>query len=220
MYRARRRWTDRGAAGWSSLPAASRRRSILGCQTRPRRGHGCTGQKIATRLHDMHAKSPVFSPASVSNLVALREQLDPPARRQRELRALFGCHYGMMTRSAGQGKRLGPAPRRSESGHEQRSPSPISLLLSDSEAVVQGRTCIVQEASLASLYPKCTASIPSDAMRIPCACSWRTDRPPQPWRIAHSRTLRCRPTTCQTHEPAGLLIPPSAAIASCTRRRA
>ena len=39
-------------------------------------------------------------------------------------------------------------------------------------------------------------------------------------RIAHSRTLLCSPTTCQTHEPAGLLIPPNAAIALCTRRRA
>ena len=35
------------------------------------------------------------------------------------------------------------------------------FLLSDPEAVAQGRTCILQEASLASPYPKCTASIPS-----------------------------------------------------------
>ena len=95
---------------------------------------------------------------------------------------------------------------------------PCQFLLFDPEAVAQGRTYILQEASLASPYPKCTASIPSDAMRIPCACSCRTGRPPQPWRIAHSRTLRCTPTTCHTHEPAGLLIPPNAAIASCTRR--
>jgi hypothetical protein len=31
-----------------------------------------------------------------------------------------------------------------------------------------------------------------------------TARPPQPWRIAHSRTLLCSPTTYQTREPAGL----------------
>ena len=42
----------------------------------------------------------------------------------------------------------------------------------------------------------------------------------QPWRIAHSRTLRCRPTTCHTQLPAGLEMPPNAAIALCTRRRA
>jgi hypothetical protein len=33
-------------------------------------------------------------------------------------------------------------------------------------------------------------------------------------------TLRCSPTTCQTHEPAGLEMPPSAGMASRTRRRA
>lgn len=62
--------------------------------------------------------------------------------------------------------------------------------------------------------------MPNAATRIPCARSCRTGRPPQPCRIAHSRTLRCRPTTCQTHDPAGLEMPPSACIASCTRRRA
>jgi hypothetical protein len=40
----------------------------------------------------------------------------------------------------------------------------------------------------------------------PCACSCRTDSPPQPCRIAHSRPLRYGPTTCQTHEPVQLEI--------------
>ena len=44
--------------------------------------------------------------------------------------------------------------------------------------------------------------------------------PPQPCRIAHSRIERCSPTTCQTHEPAGLPSPPSASSAAPTRRRA
>jgi hypothetical protein len=57
---------------------------------------------------------------------------------------------------------------------------------------VQGRTCVPQAASLDSPYPKCAASIPSDAIRLPCACSCRTGRP-HPWRIAHSRVLGCRP---------------------------
>ena len=48
------------------------------------------------------------------------------------------------------------------------------------------------------------ASIPSAATRIPCACSCRNGRSPQPCRVAHSRTLRCRPTTCHTQLPAGL----------------
>jgi hypothetical protein len=38
----------------------------------------------------------------------------------------------------------------------------------------------------------------------------------QPCRIAHSRTLRCNPTTCHTQLPAGLEMPPSACIASWT----
>jgi hypothetical protein len=51
------------------------------------------------------------------------------------------------------------------------------FLLFDPEAAVQNRACILQEARLVSLYPKCAASIPSDAMRIPCACSCRTGLP-------------------------------------------
>jgi hypothetical protein len=51
---------------------------------------------------------------------------------------------------------------------------------------------------------------PSAATKIPWACSCRTGRPPQPRRIDHSRTLCCSPTTCHTHEPAGLEMPPSA----------
>jgi hypothetical protein len=41
------------------------------------------------------------------------------------------------------------------------------LLLSDPEAVAQGRTSILQEARLASPYPKCAASISSAARRLP-----------------------------------------------------
>ena len=66
-------------------------------------------------------------------------------------------------------------------------------------------------------WPKCPASTPSAATRIPCACSCRTGRPFQLWLIAHSRTLRYRQTTCQTHEPAGLEVPPSASRYLCTR---
>jgi hypothetical protein len=64
------------------------------------------------------------------------------------------------------------------------------FLLFDLEAVVQGRTSILQEARLASPYPECAASIPSAVIRIPWACSWRTGRPPQPCRIAYSRGRR------------------------------
>jgi hypothetical protein len=88
------------------------------------------------------------------------------------------------------------------------------LPLFDPEAVVQDRTSILQEARLGSTYRKCIANIPSAATRIPCACSCLTGRPPQPCRIAHSRTLRCRPTTCQMQEPAGLEMPPSASCSN------
>jgi hypothetical protein len=97
----------------------------------------------------------------------------------------------------------------------------VKLRLSPAvSAVVQGRTNILQEARLASPYPKCAAKIPSAATRMPWACSCRTGRLRQPCRIAHSRTLRCKPTTCQIQEPAGLDRPPNASIDWCTRRRA
>jgi hypothetical protein len=41
---------------------------------------------------------------------------------------------------------------------------------------------------LASPYPVCAASIPSAAIKIPCACSCRTGFPHHPWRRAHSRS--------------------------------
>jgi hypothetical protein len=63
-------------------------------------------------------------------------------------------------------------------------------------------------------YPTCAASIPSAATIIPCACSCRTGRPPQPCRIAQSRTLRSKP---MCHTP-GLEMPPRASSVSCTRR--
>lgn len=44
-------------------------------------------------------------------------------------------------------------------------------------------------------------------------------RPPTPAPAhRHSRTLRCRPTTCQTQEPAGLAMPPSAPCAQTFQR--
>ena len=46
-------------------------------------------------------------------------------------------------------------------------------------------------------------------MRIPCACFSLTGRPPQPCRIAHLRTERCSPMTCQTHELTRLPSPSS-----------
>jgi hypothetical protein len=91
-----------------------------------------------------------------------------------------------------------------------RASHPIAALLSDRKPSSNKH---LQNARLTSPYPKCAASTPSAATGIPCACSCRSDLLPQPYRIAHSRTLLCSPTTCQTHEPAGLLIPPNAAIA-------
>ena len=59
------------------------------------------------------------------------------------------------------------------------------------------------DARLGSSYRKCPASTPNAATRIPPAPAPAARAlPPQPCRIAHSRTLRCRPTTCHTHEPA------------------
>jgi hypothetical protein len=49
---------------------------------------------------------------------------------------------------------------------------------------------------------------PDPSYQAPLASVCSTSRPPQPCRIAHSRTLRCSPTTCHTHEPAGPLMPP------------
>jgi hypothetical protein len=84
------------------------------------------------------------------------------------------------------------------------------LLLADPEAVAQGRTCLLQEASLPSSYPKCATDIPSAATRMPCACSCRTGRLRQPCRIARSRTLRGSPITCQHRRRSGLSFRTSA----------
>ena len=64
------------------------------------------------------------------------------------------------------------------------------------------------------------ANTPRAAIRIPCACSCRRGCPLQPRRSAHSLTEQPQPRMCQTHVPAGLLIPPSASIAARTRRLA
>ena len=64
------------------------------------------------------------------------------------------------------------------------------------------------------------ANTPRAAIRIPCACSCRRGCPLQPRRSAHSLTEQPQPRMCQTHAPAGLLIPPSASIAARTRRLA
>ena len=93
---------------------------------------------------------------------------------------------------------VSPSQRRSSS-----QPKPIRTDGDRLTLTVEGHPSILHEARLAAPYSKCAASIPSAATRIPWACSCRTGRPPQPWRIAHSRTLRCKPTTCQTQEPAG-----------------
>ena len=52
--------------------------------------------------------------------------------------------------------------------------------------------------------PKCAASTPSVATRTPCACGGGTGRPPQPCRMAHSRTELSQPSTCQAQQPAAL----------------
>ena len=66
----------------------------------------------------------------------------------------------------------------------------------------------------------CAASIPQRCHQD-SLCLFLPHRPPlQPCRIAHSRILRCKPTTCHAHDAAGLWIPPSASIAARTRRRA
>ena len=74
-----------------------------------------------------------------------------------------------------------------------------------------------QEARLGLAYQKCAASIPSAAIKIPCACSWRTrpsapalaespfsDAPLQTNDMPDARARRARG-------------PPSACIALCTR---
>ena len=107
----RRREADvrvwRPAGAWSS-PAAPRRRAMCRAPKDARgAGRGQGGEKIAARLHDMHAKSPLRSPASISNRVASASGLITGATAAR-IKALFGCHCGMMARSTGRGKRLGP----------------------------------------------------------------------------------------------------------------
>jgi AcrR family transcriptional regulator len=75
-------------------------------------------------------------------------------------------------------------------GHDRLSLPPLSISALPSRTGRPELHSALQEARLASPYPTCAASIPSAATRIPCACSWRTGRPPHPCRIAHSRTLR------------------------------
>ena len=52
--------------------------------------------------------------------------------------------------------------------------------------------------------------MPSAPTRIPAAVSGETGRPPQPRPCAQSLTEVSVPTTCQTQEPAGEAMPPSA----------
>ena len=74
------------------------------------------------------------------------------------------------------------------------------FLLSDPEAVVQSRTCLLQEARLASPDPQCAASIPSryqDTLRLlpahgPHPSLRRGSQRPSGSAAAQDRTQRCR----------------------------
>ena len=83
-------------SGGPSSASGSARQDACGA------GCGQGGEKIAARLHDMHAKSPARSPASISNRVASASGLiaGATAARTESVIRLSLRHYGTV-RSAG-----------------------------------------------------------------------------------------------------------------------